>query len=105
MQIYVQAVIIGLLAAAGACDALQAEQAPPPSSQACPQDDSKPPAPPREAPPTDNPSDRLADSKGVVCPPTGVDPGIRAKPPTDEGTIKIVPAPGTPGSDSKTQPK
>jgi hypothetical protein len=105
MQIYTQALVIGLLAAAGACDALRAEQAPPTSSQPCPQDDSKGPAPPRGTPPTDNPSDRLADSKGVVCPPTGVDPGIRAKPPTDEGTIKVVPAPGTPGSDPKTQPK
>lgn len=90
MQIYAQALVIGLLATAGACNALRAEQAPPSSSQPCPQDDSKGPAPPRGTPPTDNPSDRLADSKGVVCPPTGVDPDIRAKPPTDEGTIKVV---------------
>jgi hypothetical protein len=40
----------------------------------------------------------------VICPPV-VDPDIRVKPPSNEGTIKVVPAPGTPGSDPDTQPK
>src|SRR5262245_8900518 len=106
MQPYAQALLIGVVAfAAGGMDACWAEQAPPGSSQPCPQDDSKGPSPPRGTPPADNPSDRLADTKGVVCPPTGVDPDIRAKPPSEEGTIKIVPAPGTPGGNSDTQPK
>jgi hypothetical protein len=106
MQVYAQALLIGVFAlATPASDALRAEQAPPSSSQPCPQDDSKGPAPSPGTPPADNPSDRLADSKGVVCPPTGVDPGIHTKPPTDEGTIKIVPPPGTPGGNSDTQPK
>jgi hypothetical protein len=107
MQVYALALIFGLLAATvGVGAAVWAEEAPPISSQRCPQDDSEGPSPaPRGNPGPANPSERLADSKGVVCPPTGVDPGIRAKPPAEEGTIKIVPAPGAPGGDPKVQPK
>ena len=76
-----------------------AEQAPPPPSTQCPEDNSKRP------PSTDNPSDRLAESKGVVCPPAGVDPGIQAKPPSNDAVIKVVPAPGIPGGNPKEQPK
>jgi len=49
-------------------------------------------------------SDRLADSKGVICPPGGVDPEIARTPPAG-GDILIVPAPGSPGGNPNVQPK
>ena len=56
-------------------------------------------------PPSDKPlSDRLADSKGVICPPAGVDPEIR-KPPPEGGALRIIPPPGSPGGDPNVQPK
>jgi hypothetical protein len=49
-------------------------------------------------------SDQLAESKGVICPPAGVDPGI-GRPPPEGGTIKVVPPPGSPGGNPTIQPK
>ena len=49
-------------------------------------------------------SDQLAQSKGVICPPAGVDPEMR-QPPPEGGTIKVVPPPGSPGGDPTIQPK
>jgi hypothetical protein len=49
-------------------------------------------------------SDRLADSRGVICPPAGIDPEIKVPAPGG-GEIRILPAPGTPGSDPRLQPK
>jgi hypothetical protein len=51
-------------------------------------------------------TDKLARSGGVLCPPTGVDPEIRAPAP-DGGTAKtpVVPPPGTPGGDPGVRPK
>src|SRR5882757_4413108 len=49
-------------------------------------------------------SDQLADSKGVICPPAGVDPEMR-QPPPQGGTIKVVPPPGSPGGNPAIQPK
>lgn len=51
-----------------------------------------------------NLSDRLADSKGVICPPAGVDPGLSAPPPGG-GRTPVIPPPGTPGGDQSVQPK
>ncbi|HLH89844.1 MAG TPA: hypothetical protein VKX28_15435 [Xanthobacteraceae bacterium] len=51
-----------------------------------------------------NPSDKLANSNGVICPPAGVDPDMRVPPPQG-GTLKVVPPPGTPGGDQRTIPK
>jgi hypothetical protein len=48
-------------------------------------------------------SDKLAESRGVICPP-GVDPAMTQKPPAG-GTIRIVPPPGSPGGDPTVQPK
>jgi hypothetical protein len=90
---------LGLVISTPMTWASQAEQAPPPQAQPCPESNSV------ELAPADNPSDRLARSKGVVCPPRGIDPEIQAKPPTTDGTIKVVPAPGTPGGDPREQPK
>jgi hypothetical protein len=49
-------------------------------------------------------SDRLADSRGVICPPAGVDPEIHVRPP-DGGKLKIIPPPGTPQGNPDVQPK
>jgi hypothetical protein len=49
-------------------------------------------------------SDRLAESKGVICPPRGVDPEIELTPPPG-GDIKIIPAPGASGGNPNVQPK
>jgi hypothetical protein len=48
--------------------------------------------------------DRLARSKGIICPPAGVDPGIAA-PPVGGGTTPVIPPPGTPGGDPNIIPK
>jgi hypothetical protein len=48
-------------------------------------------------------SDKLAESRGVICPP-GVDPAMAQKPPA-EGTLKVVPPPGSPGGDPNVLPK
>ena len=48
--------------------------------------------------------DRLAKSDGVLCPPAGVDPDIRA--PTPEGgNTPVIPPPGSPGGDPTVRPK
>jgi hypothetical protein len=48
--------------------------------------------------------EKLAKSDGVLCPPPGVDPDIRA--PTPEGgNTPIIPPPGSPGGDPTVRPK
>jgi hypothetical protein len=47
-------------------------------------------------------SDQL--SKGVICPPSGIDPGISV-PPIGGGRTPVIPPPGTPGGDPNIQPK
>jgi hypothetical protein len=49
-------------------------------------------------------SDQLSQSKGVICPPAGIDPGI-AVPPIGGGRTPVIPPPGTPGGDPNIQPK
>jgi hypothetical protein len=48
--------------------------------------------------------DRLAKSGGVLCPPTGVDPEIRAPTP-DAGNTPVIQPPGSPGGDPSVRPK
>ena len=48
--------------------------------------------------------DRLARSDGVLCPPAGVDPSIRAPTP-DAGNMPVIPPPGSPGGDPTLRPK
>ena len=49
-------------------------------------------------------SDKLARSGGVLCPPAGIDPEIRA--PTPEGgNMPVIPPPGSPGGDPTIRPK
>ena len=99
-------VTVGVLAASA--------QSPPQTSQpdpkACaPGERLEPPG--RQQSPSDttgqadnNPSERLERTDGVLCPPSNVDPQIRAPTP-DAGTLKVIPPPGTPGGKSDIRPK
>jgi hypothetical protein len=49
-------------------------------------------------------SDQLAQSKGVICPPAGVDPQMRQTPP-EGGALKVIPPPGSRGGNPSVQPK
>jgi hypothetical protein len=51
-----------------------------------------------------NLSDELSPSKGVICPPAGIDPGISA-PPVGGGVMPVIPPPGIPGGDPGLVPK
>jgi hypothetical protein len=48
--------------------------------------------------------DKLAKSDGVLCPPSGVDPEIRAPTPQG-GNTPVIPPPGSPGGDPSIRPK
>jgi hypothetical protein len=48
--------------------------------------------------------DQLADSKGVICPPAGIDPEMQQRP-REGGAIKVIPPPGSPGGNPSVQPK
>ena len=49
-------------------------------------------------------SDQLARSDGVICPPPGVDPDIKAQAP-EGGRLLVIPPPGSPGGDPSIRPK
>jgi hypothetical protein len=49
--------------------------------------------------------DKLAKSDGVLCPPGGVDPEMRAAPPDTGGNTPVIPPPGSPGGDPTVRPK
>ena len=49
-------------------------------------------------------SDKLAQSKGVICPPAGIDRDMQVTPPGG-GQLKVIPPPGTPGGDQNVQLK
>jgi hypothetical protein len=48
--------------------------------------------------------DKLARSNGVLCPPSGVDPAMRAPTP-DTGNTPVIPPPGSPGGNPNVEPK
>ena len=48
--------------------------------------------------------DKLAQSDGVLCPPSGIDPAIRAPTP-DNSKMPVIPPPGSPGGDPTVRPK
>jgi hypothetical protein len=48
--------------------------------------------------------DKLAKFDGVLCPPAGVDPQMRAPTP-DTGNTPVIPPPGSPGGDPTIRPK
>lgn len=109
-----------LIAASGAAIA----QAPP--APATPPQQTAPPAPQRSAncAPTEHSNgttiapdgtttgrgreplgDKLARSDGVLCPPAGVDPEMRAPPPETGSNTPVIPPPGSPGGDQSIRPK
>jgi hypothetical protein len=60
--------------------------------------------PPGEATGSTNLSDELSRSRGVICPPPEVDPGISAQP-KGGGLTPVIPPPGSPGGDPRIIPK
>jgi len=48
--------------------------------------------------------DKLAKSDGVLCPPAGIDPEMRAPTP-QTGNMPVIPPPGSPGGDPNIRPK
>ena len=116
MQIKSTLLVTALLAAAGVVHA----QAPP--APATPMAETAPPAPqrPSECAPSkpgmnaqqgttigqsnDALGDKLARSNGVLCPPSGVDPEIRAPTP-ETGDKPDIPPPGSPGGNPNVHPK
>jgi hypothetical protein len=53
---------------------------------------------------SDNPSNKLDRSGGVVRPPE-VDPGMQRQPPPSADKMPVVPPPGSPGGDPNVRPK
>ncbi len=51
-----------------------------------------------------NLSDQLAQSNGVICPPRLIDPALKAPTP-HEGSMPVIPPPGSPGGNPNVQPK
>jgi hypothetical protein len=51
-----------------------------------------------------NLSDKLAQSNGVLCPPSDVDPRIK-QPTPPQGNMPVIPPPGSQGGDRGVQPK
>jgi hypothetical protein len=49
-------------------------------------------------------SDRLAQSDGIMCPPSNIDPQMQKDPP-NEGRTPVLPPPGSPGGDPTLRPK
>jgi hypothetical protein len=48
--------------------------------------------------------DKLARSDGTLCPPSNVDPQMRAPAP-ETGKMPVIPPPGSPGGDPNVRPK
>lgn len=106
-------IAFGCLALAAAPAAAQAPPKPPtttasPATECSPHATVNPPgatAPDATTGQTQQPlGDKLAKSDGVLCPPAGVDPEIRAPTP-DVGKTPVIPPPGSPGGDPTVRPK
>ncbi|QUS38520.1 hypothetical protein RPMA_06485 [Tardiphaga alba] len=55
---------------------------------------------------SENLGDKLAKSDGVLCPPSNVDPAMRAPAPkSDSSNTPVIPPPGSPGGDQSVRPK
>jgi hypothetical protein len=124
MQMKLSTAILALLAGLGA-GYLGAAAAQAPPTPATPKERTAPPAPQHTAgctpmktvPPrgTAAPNttvgqanhtlgDQLARSNGVICPPSNVDPAMRAPTP-NIGSTPVIPPPGSPGGNPNVQPK
>ena len=80
----------------------QKAEVPEPVIPACPPDVKGNPPTVGSADP--NLSDRLSDSKGIICPPAGVDPESTVRPPPTRDR-NVIPPPGSPGGNPDVQPK
>jgi hypothetical protein len=95
-------IIVGILAVAGGaplCVAAQDRAVPPllspsPNAECQRQTLGLPPPALGETPGSASLSDQLSRSKGVICPPAGIDPGL-AVPPVGGGITPVIPPPGT----------
>jgi hypothetical protein len=98
------ALIVAMIVALGADAAAQSpDSAHPERAVSCPP--GADPSPPK--PGGDDPkplSDKLAETKGVICPPAGLDREMQLTPPKG-GELKVIPPPGGPGADQSVQPK
>ena len=74
-----------------------------PGPRVCPPDVTNPPLPSNVT--TRTLSEQLSESKGVICPPAGVDPLLAAKPPVTNDRTPVIPPPGSPGGDPSVVPK
>lgn len=102
---------IGLPCAAGAQNPQPAPPGQPHTDVAPPNSPSPPPEQIRPANPRDGSaggqslSDKLSQQQGTLQPPA-VDPGIRKPvPQSGDGTMPVIPPPGTPGGDQRVKPK
>ncbi|WP_438277029.1 hypothetical protein [Nitrobacter sp.] len=78
--------------------------APSPNAGNCAPHDTASPSGTTTGKPGEPLGDKLAKSDGVLCPPAGVDPEMRA--PTPEGgNTPVIPPPGSPGGDPNVRPK
>jgi hypothetical protein len=103
VPILVMIVNVAFAGAAWAQSAPADRGAPPEQGAACPPDVKG--EPPTVGGGSSEPlSDKLAQSKGVICPPAGVDRDMQVTPPSG-GKLKVIPPPGTPGGDQSVQPK
>jgi hypothetical protein len=99
--------IVALLASvgwAGVVFAQAADDARTPAPPACPPDVKGDPPTIGRSDPSQSLSEKLAESKGIICPPGGIDPQMQVTPPAG-GTLKVIPPPGAPGGDPNVQPK
>ncbi|HEY7246435.1 MAG TPA: hypothetical protein VH678_21385 [Xanthobacteraceae bacterium] len=106
MRSVVTVVLVAGLLAGGSASAQAPAQGPamPQQSAACPPG-SKSESPTVGEGHSSKPlSDKLAQSNGVICPPTGLDPQMQVPPPGG-GRLKVIPPPGTPGGNQNVQPK
>jgi hypothetical protein len=88
---------LGMLAAALAVD--------PSGAQAADRDRQPKSETEGQGPSSDNLSERLNRSDGVIRPPTGVDPQMQVPPPEPGSRMPVIPPPGTPGGDQRIDPK
>jgi hypothetical protein len=102
--------VIGAAALGSVALAQNPPSAPEPSSP--PEMDCRPAPPPTggtgEAPSGGNaggnPTDKLSESGGVLCPPPNVDRSIQ-KPAPEQGRTPVIRPPGSPGNNAPMQPK
>jgi len=94
-----KSILAGILASALAVAPAAAQQQPlPPANRDCT------PGAQTNPKPGEPLGDRLAQSKGVICPPD-VDPGMKLPPPDSGAKTPVIPPPGAPGGDRKIEPK